>query len=278
MIDSKTIKNVKVNDDGSVMVETINGLDRYTANGIVASIVDIEGKREGRGEEDTNKKIVAFEKKHGPYQEAIDGIYYTVWDMITVDEYFDKLSTREYAERASILTSTLGKYQMTKCGIVEGAVVRTYEEAMSHFQQILQLGGEGTILKALNGTWKDGKPDHQIKFKVEIDLDLVVKGFNYGTKGTKNENLISSIDVESSCGKLKTSPAGINESTMKFITENQDKLLNTVVEVKCSGLSQNSKQEHSLLHPVFKFLRDDKLDGNSLEECIQISNAALGLS
>ena len=49
-------------------------------------------------------------------------------------------------------------------------------------------------------------------------------GFNYGTSGTKNENVISSLTVKSSCGNVITRPGGISESDMDYITSNQDKL------------------------------------------------------
>ncbi len=277
--DAKFLRELSVMQDCVLNGElTIDGLDRYTANGVVASIVDIEGKRETRGEEATAKKITAFEKKHGSYQEAIDGIHYTVWDMITVDEYFEKKSTREYAERASILSSTLGKFQMTKCTIVEGAVVKTYEEAMAHFQQILARGEEGTILKALNGTWKDGKPNWQVKMKLEMNIDLRVIGFEYGEKGSKNEHVYSTINLESSCGKLKTNPSGMKEVMMNDITERHEELMGTIVEIRCCGLSQNSSGEWSTLHPSVVALRDDKDTCDSLETAIEIENMAKGLT
>ena len=65
---------------------------------------------------------------------------------------------------------------------------------------------------------------------------------------------------------------------MKHITENQDKLLNTILEVKCSGLSKDSDGNYSLLHPVFKSLRDDKNTCDSLESIIGIEAMAKGLS
>jgi ATP-dependent DNA ligase len=43
-------------------------------------------------------------------------------------------------------------------------------------------GLEGTIIKAANAGWKDGKP-YQIKMKLEMDIDLRIVGFNYGSKG-----------------------------------------------------------------------------------------------
>ncbi len=277
--DAKFLRELTVVQDCVLNGElTIDGLDRYTANGVVASIVDIEGKREARGEEATAKKITAFEKKHGSYEEAINGIRYTVWDMITVDEYFEKKTARIYAERSSILASTLGKFQMSKVSLVEGAVVKTYEEAMSHFQQILQRGEEGTILKSLEGAWKDGKPNWQVKMKLEMNIDLRVIGFEYGEKGTKNEDVYSTIKLESSCGKLKTNPAGMKEAMMADITERAEELMGTIVEIRCCGLSQNSDGEWSTLHPSVVALRDDKDTCDSLESAIEIENMAKGLT
>lgn len=253
---------------------TMDGISRYESNGIVASLVSI-GKKKMDGE-DVTKEIKKFEEKHMNYQDALDSIRFTVWDTIHVDEYFEQKSDTPYYLRLNRVSDMLFDYKPTMISLVETKPVHSYDEAMSHFQEMLNQGQEGTILKAYDGTWKDGKPNWCVKLKKEINLDLVIKGFNYGTG--KNKHLISSIDVESSEGLLKTSPTGINESMMKFITENQNKLLNTIVEVKCSGLSQDSEGNYSVLHPVFKLLRDDKSVANSLTECIQIDRAAMGLS
>jgi len=276
--DAKFIRELSVMQDCVLNGElTIDGLDRYTANGIVASIVDIEGKRAERSEKENEKKIANFEEKHGSYEESLSKIRYTVWDMITVDEYFEKVSTREYAERAAILSSTLGKFSMTRVVIVEGAVVKSYDEAMTHFQQILARGEEGTILKALNGTWKDGKPNWQVKMKLEMHIDLRIIGFQFGEKGSKNEHVYSTINLESSCGKLKTNPAGMTEAMMADITERHEELMGTIVEIRCCGLSQNSSGEWSTLHPSVVELRDDKDTCDSLESAIEIENMAKGL-
>jgi len=109
-----------------------------------------------------------------------------------------------------------------------------------------------------------------------LDGDLKIVGFNYGTG--KNSNVISSINAESSDGKVFTRPTGINEKMMKYVTDNQDKLLGTILEVKCSGLSKDNSGNYSLLHPVFKTLRDDKHTCDSLESIEKIESMAKGLS
>ena len=257
---------------------TMDGIPRYESNGIIASIIDISKNKSERSDKENEKKLAAFFEKHGDFDEALSKIRYTVWDRISIDEYFDAKSVVPYSKRAIELNRALKAIEVTRVSIVEGKVVESYEEAMNHFQEILARGEEGTILKAYDGEWKDGKPTHQIKMKLELTLDLVITGFNYGTKGTKNENVISSFNAETSCGKLKTRPQGLTEALMTEITENQDNLLGTIIEVKCSGLSFDHTGAYSLLYPAFKHFRDDKSEANSLDECIEIQNAAIGLT
>jgi hypothetical protein len=259
---------------------TMDGVPRYESNGIIASIIDICGKMESRKPEETERKITNFEDKHGSFTAALDGIRYTVWDMITIDEYNATKSSTPYNVRLKNLQETLNKIDNvdSAVSIIENKEVNTFEEAMEHFKEMLGRGEEGTILKAQTGEWKDGKPTWQIKLKLELTLDLMITGFNYGTKGTKNENVVSSFNAMTSCGLLKTRPQGLKEELMKEITERQDELLGTIIEVKCSGLSFDNTGAYSLLYPAFKHFRDDKSVANSLEECIEIQNAALGLS
>jgi ATP-dependent DNA ligase len=157
--------------------------------------------------------------------------------------------------------------------IVETRIVRTIKDVMEHFNEVVARDGEGTVVKSMDGVWMDGKPIYQVKIKIEINLDLKIVGFNYGTKGTKNENVISSLNCETEDGLLFTSPGGMDEDTMDYVTDNQNNLLNTIVEIKCSGLSKNNKDNYSTLHPRFCKFRDDKTVANTLDECIEISKS-----
>jgi ATP-dependent DNA ligase len=278
MIKSKEIKQITQHSDGSITVLTMDGIPRYESNGIIASIIDICSKVDIYTDKEKEKKLATFEEKHGNFDEALAKIRYTVWDRITIDEYFEQKSKVAYSKRAIELNKALKNIETSHVSIVEGIVVNSYEEAIAHFQEILARGDEGTILKAYDGEWKDGKPTWQIKMKLELTLDLVITGFNYGTKGTKNENVVSSLNAETSCGKLKTRPQGLKEDLMIEITENQDNLLGTIIEVKCSGLSFDNTGAYSLLYPAFKHFRDDKSEANSLDECIEIQNSVIGLT
>lgn len=264
MTELSTIKDCVLNGE-----LTMEGIPRYESNGIVSSLITIATKQsEGV---DASKDIKKLEAKHMPYREALDRIRVTAWDMLTIDEYFTRKCKRPYNARLKELNETVKGYQTLK--VVETREVSTIEEVMAHFEEVVSRDGEGTVVKSMDGVWADTKPSYQIKVKKEMNLDLKVIGFNYGTKGTKNEFLISSLNVESEDGLLKTKPQGIDEDQMEYITANQEALMGKIVEMKCSGLSQNSKGEYSTLHPVFKMFRTDKDVANTLAECIEINKS-----
>ena len=255
---------------------TIDGVSRYESNGIIASIISILSKKESRGPAETAKHIAKFQQKHGDFSVALESIRFTVWDTITVDEYFDQKSDTPYYFRVTELTHMVELRKPERISLVEINIADNYEEALRYFQEALADGQEGTILKSYHGGWKDGKPNWQIKMKLEMDVDLRITGFNYGTG--KNINVISSVNAESSDGKVVTRPTGINEAMMQHITDNQESLLGTIVECKCSGLSQDGEGNYSLLHPVFKSLRDDKDTCDDLTSIIAIENMVKGLN
>ncbi len=253
---------------------TMDGYTRYESNGIIASLVSILGKAD-KGEDVHKEREKFFHEYNMSPEYALSRIRYTVWDMITVEEYFAFKSTVQYHQRLKNLEYYLEKNPCTLVSIVDLVIVRTYQEAMDHFQKLINQGHEGTILKAMNGAWKDGKPNHQVKLKLEITIDLRITGFRYGTG--KNSHVISTVEAESEDGLLKTAPTGINEKTMKWITENQQNLLGKILEVKCSGVSQNEKGEYSTLHPVYNEVRDDKNTADTLQQILDIEAMAKGL-
>jgi len=258
---------------------TIPGFDRNTANGIVNSVIGITTKlRDGDNPQDEMDHL--FERYNQTYEQLLDRIVYTVWDRIELVDYEDKKSDVPYNDRLGRLMNEMVANQdndMQCIELVEMKLVTSYAEAMEHFVDALNRGLEGTILKSLDGAWKDGKPNWQIKMKLEIDIDMKIIGFNYGTVGTKNEKLISSLTVESSDGKVVTKPTGISEADMKKITANQESLMGRIIEMKCCGLSHDRDGNYSTLHPVLKSIRDDKDEADSFEAIQEIENMAKSL-
>lgn len=281
ILDAKFVRELSQFPDCVLNGElTIWGIERYKANGIIRSLIDITSKQSSRSDSENNKRIQAFEGENDmSFKEALDSIIYTVWDMITVDEYFDQKSDRPYEERWNDLLKEWIKINSKRISPVEKIEAKSYDEALIYFQECLERGLEGCILKAKDGKWKDGKPKWQIKMKMEMDIDLQIIDFNYGTKGTKNENVISSIICQSSDKLLKTVPAGMSEKMMDDVTKNIEEWRGKIITVKCSGLTQDANKNYATLHPRVnsnKF-RDDKTIADSLEDIIKIEKMCKGI-
>lgn len=256
---------------------TIDGVKRTVANGMVTSIMDIIEGTATRSPEETQKKYLAFEEKHGNWQEALDKMRFTVWDMITVDEYFAAESNTPYITRFKSLEATLSSHNLVQVEVVETRYITTYAEAIEHFLDAQKRGLEGTIIKSSEAGWKDGKPTYQIKMKLEMSMDLRIVGFKYGEKGKKNEHVVSTLLLESECGLLKTAPAGMSEEMMADITARQEELMGTIVEIRCCGLSETDKG-WSTQHPSVTELRPDKNTCDTLESCKEIEEMAKTLT
>src|ERR1035437_2183589 len=251
---------------------TMKNKARYESNGIIASLISIF-KKQNDGE-NVEKEIKKFEEKHMTIEQARNDIIYSVWDTITVDEYFDFKSSTPYHQRLAKVHKLIEDSKSENVEVIEYKIVDSVESAKEHFTSMLMREMEGTILKSMDCKWKNGKPNEQVKLKKELSIELIVattNAFNYGTG--KNSNLISSINVESSDGLLKTSATGMDEQTMLFVTSHQDELIGKIITVKCSGLSQNSDGEYSVLHPVFIQFRDDKNEADNLQQCIDADRA-----
>lgn len=256
---------------------TIDGVDRYTSNGIIASLISY-GKKHAEGKS-VKKEASAFIEKHKmTIRAALDSIRYTVWDSITVDEYYSSFSSTPYSKRLESVVNIIEEFKPTRISLIQSKKISTYDEAMDFFKDMLKNGEEGAVLKALNGVWSDGHVKWQCKMKIEMDVDLEITGFNYGTVGTKNEGVVSSLNAKSSDGLLKTKPQGIEELDMEFIANNTESLMGKIVVVKCSGISKDRNGNYSLLHPVYKEIRNDKNVSDSLERIKDIQNMILGLN
>jgi DNA ligase-1 len=257
---------------------TIDGVDRLRANGMVSSMMDIIEKAEERGEAKTAKKKEAFEKKHGSFDDALSKMRYTVWDLITLDEYAEAKSDNMYEKRLDALMIMIDEEDTTMIDVVETKYIYTYEEAMNHFLDTQERGLEGTIIKSSSAGWKDGKPTYQIKMKLEMSIDLRIVKPLFGNKGTKYENVINGFELISECGLLKTTARGIKESEMEEFTEMGDDLKDMIIETRSCGLSHNSKGEWSLMHPSVVELRRDKDTCDTLESAKEIQEMAKTLA
>ena len=253
---------------------TIGGINRSKSNGIIRSL-SVLGKKQREGI-NVDREIKNFIKEQPiHYTESFNRITYTVWDIITLQEYNNGLSNTINFQRLLTLKGLIKQNIFTNIKLINYKCVNSYEEAIAHFNESLNNGEEGTILKDLESSWRDGKFNTQIKLKLEFMCEMKIIGFNYGTG--KNSEVISSFNVMSEDGLVDAKPTGLTEKMMEYVTKNQQELLGKIISVKCNGLTQDQEGNYGLLHPQFKGIRDDKLAADTLQEIVDIELMVKGL-
>ena len=251
--------------------------DRPKANGIITSIMKYYQDLESRPDKENSGILKKFEEKHGNMGVYLQALEMHVWDLIPADDFVNGSCNTPYEKRFDQISYAISELYLSHIKIVETKYVQTPEQALEHYSSAQARGLEGTIVKSASAGWKSGKPTYQVKLKLEMELDLKIVGFKYGTPGTKNEDWISVLELESSCGKLSTAPGGMKEDLMKSITANMDKLKGTIVSIKCNGIT-NTAKGYSTMHPSIVELRTDKKIANSLEECLAIEKSVKTLT
>lgn len=274
--EAKFIKELEKFED-SVLTGELLLLEypRYKSNGIINSLITI-GRKESEGKDVSKEKAAFVKDEEKSVEEMRDLIVYRVWDKITPEEYFDKISPIPLKKRRAVLKDYLELQNLESIQLVHYEIVKSITEAKDHFQREMTAGNEGTICKAKDAEWKDGKRYSSIKMKLEMVSDLKITGFYVGTKGTKNENVISTLQVESSDRLLQSKPGGIGEEMMQYFQDNQENLLGAIVEIKSCGITVTDKG-FALLHPRFIKLRDDKIEADSLQDIQENESMIKGL-
>lgn len=196
---------------------------------------------------------------------------YVIWDMV-------KLSVINGDEGCSSnYKSRFAELQMIKqndvVSLVESTIVNSLADAFKVYAKALASGQEGVMLKSSTLMWKDHTTKLGAKLKLEVDVDLVIKGFTAG-KG-KFVDLFGAVRCESSDGLLKVDVSGFSEEMRNYIDKNRANLLDTIMTVKGNEVMKGSPA--SIFLPRFAELRSDKKKADTYQQVLdQFENAKQG--
>ena len=159
-----------------------------------------------------------------------------------------------YGTRFNSLNTLINKIEPEKVSTVQSWEVENYETAKALFEELLQRGEEGIILKDKAGIWENKRSKTQIKFKGELECDLKIVGIEEGTG--KYEGMLGAIQCESADGVIKVSVgSGFTDYQRKTLgTE----IIGKVAAVKYNMRIKNKAGEESLFLPIVLEVRFDK--------------------
>ena len=213
-----------VNDKGII-------LDRQTGNGILNK---------------ANKGTISDLEAHK--------VRATVWDIVHLDAFKRGVCNVDYGKRWDTLNHLFNLNKPKKVSLVQSWEVENYDTAKALFEELLQRGEEGIILKDKRGIWEDKRTKSQIKFKGEMECDLKIVGVVAGEG--KYEGMLGAILCESSDGVVKVSVgSGFTDEHRKTLGQ---EIVDKIVAVKYNMRIKNKAGEESLFLPVFVEIRNDK--------------------
>ena len=203
-------------------------LDRQTGNGILNK---------------ANKGTISIDEARK--------VHATIWDIIPYADFVAGKGTHSYQTRFSVLESLS---MPKKISIVQSWVVENYDTAKALFEEFLQRGEEGIILKDMNGVWEDKRSKGQIKFKGEMECDLKIVGIEEGTG--KYAGMLGAILCESADGVIKVSVgSGFTDEQRKTYGK---EIIDKIAAIKYNMRIKNKAGEESLFLPIVLEIRFDK--------------------
>lgn len=232
--------------DGELLVLTPEGgfMNRQTGNGILNKAV----KGTISQKEITQVHVVLFDMI--PYKDFVRGVYKV--------PYTDRIRALSQFEQSH---SEQGNHAH-KLSIVATRSVESLEKTKSFFDEVFADGEEGIILKDSASIWEGKRSKKQIKFKGELDCDLVCVGWEYGTG--KNLKRLGNLLLESNDGIVKVSVgSGFSDEQRD---EFRDNVVGKIVAVRYNARIKDRSGQESLFLPRFLEVREDKDTADSAKD------------
>ena len=227
--------------DGELLVVDSAGkpLDRKTGNGILSKAV-----------------------KGTMSETEASSVRVTLWDAIPYDDFKIGKFVTPYEDRLQFLVKrtvnlkTSNKALGALIDCVWTKEVDNQFEAQTIFEKFLADGQEGTILKSKTNIWEDKRSKEQIKFKGELECDLVVVDWEEGTG--KNVGRLGALVCESSDGLIQVNVgSGYSDEQRKEFTKQA--VIGKILTVKYNArIKDRGDGVERLFLPTFIEMREDK--------------------
>lgn len=203
--------------------------------------------------------IVTTESEH----EDREDLVFKRFDCIPFEEWSGEFETI-LIDRKGIMHDQMKRVETEYVEDIDYRFVETKEEINSHAEEIIEDGGEGTIIKNPLKTYSFSRGDGWSKVKIEDTYDMVVVEGHSGN-GRLSDTLgsVTVVPHDSEVRKDRL-PEGVHSNVGGGFSDSrrddfwemyqEDELKGTVIEVDCLTVTPDGR----LREPRFKRLREDK--------------------
>lgn len=209
-------------------------------------------------------------------------VHFHVWDYITPEEYanaHNKVPNKtKYKDRLVKLSELVTDMNSPNIHVIENHEVKSIDEALELTSKWMDQDLEGGVLKDKDGIFKNGTSKHQLKLKLELDVDVRITGFQEGTPGTAREKTFGAVLFETDDGMIKGRASGFIDEQLEDFNSRRAEMIGKVITIRCNDITRGRANEHyALSHPRFIEVRDDKTDTDTLERALETKDMAKGL-
>lgn len=247
------------------MIDDIGNIELYTRQGkLVEGCVQVENSiselglsnvildgellATGCSYENVYKETI---KRARNKNEVKAGLAFHVFDIITMEEYQNKMGTRRYSERRKIV-DTLQENEFVKIVpmLYQGNDI---DEVLKLLDKYRAAGAEGLMCN-IDKVYEFKRSKGCLKLKVMQTMDLKIIDYIEGTG--KYVNMLGALVVDFK-GNSVGIGTGFSDEDRKYIWDNRDKLLGRVVELRYFEITKDKNGIESLRFPSYVCIREE---------------------
>lgn len=216
---------------------------------------------------DLNRKSVSGKVtqmlKGNPQDSIGDDMLYNIFDVEDSSTLDRGKGDSPFYDRRALLSLMFANKPLSS--LVLASSIMTDDHSLIHkrYKEIVELGGEGVIVKSPNHIYECKRSKSWIKIKEVNDCDLIIKGW-YPGEG-KREGFIGGLICEDSSGEVKVKVgSGFTEDDLKGLSADPDSLVGKVVAVQYNVVINDKSGGWSLFLPRFVEVREDKDEADDM--------------
>lgn len=215
-------------------------------------------------DEDGNENFTAIVSEIKRKDYTVENPQYLVFDLLTLEEFNSKVSTRVLSERYTSIKELLDNVEITRIKRVKQVLIADEEELKTLTAMAKDREWEGLMLRK-DSTYKGKRSDEILKVKAFLDAEYVVKG----TESSISRVIINGEEVEEETLKCIIIEhkgcdvqvgSGFSLEQRRRYFAHPEEIIGKTVTVQYFEETQNQHGGYSLRFPVIKAVYDDERD------------------
>ena len=190
-----------------------------------------------------------------------------VFDGLSIKDWDSQLCTVVQSKRTLLVTLLITNSDMKSYKVTENIIANNEKELNTFYQKIRNAGGEGVIVKKLQGLYEFKRSTNWLKAKAINTCTMRITGIYEGD--LKNTGKLGGFNISSEDGKIQHNVgSGFSDIDREELwTIGETGLTNKFVEIQYNELQYSSKDGSPYLFlPIFKEIRVDKTEADTLEK------------